>query len=114
MSSTNSGGTKVADQIRTVGIFSPGDMGAGIGGVLRQTGLEVLGLLEGRSELTRTRAAEAGFRDAGTIANLVREADLILSVLVPAEARGIGSDVAAAMQRTGSTATFVDCNAIAP
>lgn len=104
----------MADAIKTVGIFSPGDMGAGIGSVLRQTGLEVLGLLEGRSQLTRTRATEAGFRDAGTLDDLVREADLILSVLVPSEARGVGSDVAAAMQRTGATPIFVDCNAIAP
>jgi 3-hydroxyisobutyrate dehydrogenase-like beta-hydroxyacid dehydrogenase len=45
---------------------------------------------------------------------LVRTADLVLSVLVPSEAAGTGSLVAAAMRRTGATPVYVDLNAIAP
>ena len=100
--------------LRCVGILSPGDMGSAIGNVLRQTGLDVLTLLTGRSALTRDRALEAGFRDAGSIDDLVRESDLILSVLVPSEAVRIAEQVTAAMRRTGARPVFADCNAIAP
>ncbi len=49
--------------IRTVGILSPGDMGAAIRRVLRDGGLEVITCLAGRSELERLRAREAEMRE---------------------------------------------------
>ncbi|HLF72515.1 MAG TPA: DUF1932 domain-containing protein [Dehalococcoidia bacterium] len=100
--------------VRRVGIMSPGDMGGGIGGVLHESGFEVLTCLAGRSELTRVRAAEAGFRDTGDLDTLAREADVILSVLVPSEATPIAEAIAAAVKRTGAKPVFVECNAIAP
>ena len=100
--------------IRTVGIISAGDMGAAIGNVLRHGGLHVITPLEGRSELTRTRASEAGMRDSGSVDALVDDADLVLSVLVPAEANGIADTVIDAMRNTGKRPPFVECNAIAP
>ena len=99
---------------KRVGIISAGDMGAAVGRRLRQAGLDVLTCLEGRSELTRARAAEAGFRDLPSSDALVGEADLILSVLVPAEATAIAEAVAAAVRRTGARPAFAECNAIAP
>jgi 3-hydroxyisobutyrate dehydrogenase-like beta-hydroxyacid dehydrogenase len=89
-------------------------MGSGIGLVLHANGLDVLTCLEGRSALSRLRAQEAGFRDVASMDDLVRESDMILSVLVPAEATPIAESVAAAMRRTGATPVFVECNAIAP
>jgi 3-hydroxyisobutyrate dehydrogenase-like beta-hydroxyacid dehydrogenase len=100
--------------IRTVGIISAGDMGAAIGNVLRHGGLDVVTPLDGRSELTRTRASEAGMRDSGPVEALVDEADLVLSVLVPAEANAIADTVTNAMRSTGKRPPFVECNAIAP
>ncbi|HLF76070.1 MAG TPA: DUF1932 domain-containing protein [Dehalococcoidia bacterium] len=100
--------------IRRVGILSPGDMGSGIGLVLHANSLDVLTCLEGRSALSRLRAQEAGFRDVPSLDDLVRESDMILSVLVPAEATPIAESVAAAMRRTGATPVYVECNAIAP
>ncbi len=97
-----------------VGIMSPGDMGAAIGERLREHGLEVLTCLEGRSELTRSRAEEAGFRAVPSLDGLVSEADLILSVLVPAEAATLAEAVAASTRRCGARPVFVECNAIAP
>ena len=49
-----------------------------------------------------------------TLDNLVREADLVLSILVPSEARGVADAVAAAIRRTGASVTYADCNAISP
>lgn len=97
-----------------VGILSPGDMGAAIGAALGAHGVPVLTCLAGRGELTRLRAREAGMHDLPDLDGLVREAALILSVLVPAEAEGLALQLADAMRRTGSRPVFADCNAISP
>jgi 3-hydroxyisobutyrate dehydrogenase-like beta-hydroxyacid dehydrogenase len=97
-----------------VGILSPGDMGAAIGRVLGECGAEVSTSLEGRSELTRERAAEAGIRDAGSFEALVTGTDVILSVLVPSEATAVAERVAGAIKSTGARPVFVECNAISP
>src|SRR3954468_24144857 len=100
--------------VRRVGILSPGDMGAGIGLALSQSGLEVLTCLAGRSDLTRLRAEEAGIMDVADYDTLVQQVDLLLSVLVPSEARSIADQVAASLQRTGARPVLAECNAIAP
>jgi 3-hydroxyisobutyrate dehydrogenase-like beta-hydroxyacid dehydrogenase len=101
-------------KLQRVGIMSVGDMGAGFGDVLRQNGLEVYTCLAGRSDLTRLRAQEAGFKDTPDFDALVSQIDLFISVLVPSEATQLAEDVAAAMIRTGATPAYVDANAIAP
>jgi 3-hydroxyisobutyrate dehydrogenase-like beta-hydroxyacid dehydrogenase len=45
---------------------------------------------------------------------MVQEADLLLSILVPAQAPRAAGRVAAALRETGSPLVYVDCNAIAP
>ena len=89
-------------------------MGAAIGATLTAAGFDALTCLEGRSELTRTRALEANVRDAGSMDDLVRESSLLLSVLVPAEAVAVAEQAAQAMERTGVRPVFAECNAIAP
>ena len=100
--------------IRAVGIMSPGEMGQAIGAVFRQHGLAVLAALDERSARTRELAAEAGIEDVGTIERLVEHADVILSVLVPAQAVAAAERVATALRSTGGTVLYADCNAIAP
>lgn len=97
-----------------VGIISAGDMGSAIGAMLTSGGVDVATDLTGRSELTRTRAAEAGIRDAGSTEALVEECDLLLSVLPPADAVSIAEEVAGAMASTSARPAFAECNAIAP
>jgi 3-hydroxyisobutyrate dehydrogenase-like beta-hydroxyacid dehydrogenase len=99
---------------RSVGILSPGDMGHTVGAVLRAHGLRVLTCLEGRSERTRALAAEAGIEDVPTLDELVVAADIVLCILVPAEATGVAERVAAAIRATGADVLYADCNAIAP
>jgi len=100
--------------VRRVGILSPGDMGAGIGLALTQSGLEVLTCLAGRSDLTRLRAEEAGIKSVPDYDTLVQQVDVVLSVLVPSEARSIANEVAASLQHTRARPVYVECNAIAP
>lgn len=100
--------------VETVGIMSPGDMGSGVGGVLKQHGLTVLTALDGRSEDSRERAAEQGIEDTGSLDELVKACDLILSILVPSEAFSFSQDVAESIVRTGSDVAVADCNAVSP
>jgi len=99
--------------LRTVGIMSPGDMGSAVGQVLGQHGLRVIAALGERSARTRALAAEAGIGDVGTPENLVREADLILSILDPDAAIVAAQRVAEAMKSTGAKPLYADCNSIA-
>ena len=100
--------------IETVGLLSPGEMGHTIAGVLRGNGRRVLTHLGGRSERTRALAAAAGIEDRPTLEALVRDADLLLCVLVPARAIAVAQEVAAVIRETGADLLYVDCNAIAP
>jgi 3-hydroxyisobutyrate dehydrogenase-like beta-hydroxyacid dehydrogenase len=100
--------------IRTIGILSPGDMGEATGQALIAQGFTVLAALNGRSERTKTLAQKAGITNAGSIDQLVRQCDVILSILVPSAALTTAKQVAAAMQATGARPLYADCNAIAP
>ena len=98
----------------TVAIISPGDMGHVVGKVLIDHGLRVITTLQGRSARTRQLAGQAGIVDVGSMAAVVQQADLILSILVPSQAVATAQVVAEALTTTGCTPLYVDCNAIAP
>ena len=100
--------------LSTVGILSPGDMGHTVGNVLRENGLRVITCLKGRSQRTRQLAERAGIVDVPTYPQFVTEADLILSIMVPAQAISAASAVAEALQQVDTTLAYADCNAIAP
>lgn len=100
--------------IRTVAIMTPGDMGHAVGALLRRNDLRVITCLEGRSARTRALAEQAGIEEVADDATLVREADALLSILVPAEALGLAGRMAAAVRATGADLLYVDCNAVAP
>src|SRR3954447_16055582 len=91
-----------------VGLLHPGEMGAAIGAVLRQRGIDVLWASAGRSGDTAARARAAGLTDAETVDALARRADVILSVCPPHAAR----DVASAVGEFDGV--YVDANAVAP
>ncbi len=98
----------------SIGILSPGEMGAAIGRSLIGRGHTVLAALNGRSERTRALAATSNIVNVGSIDQLVRQCDLILSILPPAAATVAAQQVSAAMQATAARPLFVDCNSIAP
>lgn len=102
----------------TVAVLSPGDMGHSIGAWLRQHGARVLTCVVGRSARTQALAAEASLECVPALEDLVREADIVLSVLVPAQASTLATNVTAAIGREGTARgrdlLYVDCNAIAP
>ena len=81
--------------------------------LLSDRGCRVVTSLAGRSERTRALAHEAGIGDGGDLNAVVDTADIILSILPPAEApvlaRAVAACPVAAKERL-----YVDCNAVAP
>ena len=88
-----------------VGLLFPGEMGAAVGAA---ADAEVLWSSAGRSDATAKRAA--GFRDLGTVAELVAASDIVLSICPPAIAEDVANEVAGA----GFDRLFVEANAITP
>ena len=100
--------------LRAVGLLSPGDMGHVVGQVLVDNGMPVLTCLQGRSERTRALAQRAKIEAVTSYEELIRRADLILSILVPAEAEKAARLVSEALRETGEKVVYVDCNAVSP
>lgn len=98
----------------TIGILSPGDMGHTIATVLREHGARVITCLDGRSDRSRGLADKAGMENVPSLEAVVEQADVFLSVLVPARALDVAHRVAASLKATGADLLYVDCNAIAP
>ena len=101
-------------QLETVAILSPGEMGSAVGRVLGAGGFRVVTSCAGRSSVTRDRAAAAGFEDVGTLEDVIRNADIALSIVPPQFARHQAELTAGSMAVAGKTLPYVDCNAVAP
>ena len=99
---------------RTIAVLGTGDMGSAVGAALARAGLRCVTALEGRSAHSRGLAERAGIEDLGTLRAVVANADLILSILPPANALAFAMHSAAVMAETGARPWFADCNAVAP
>ena len=98
----------------TLGVVSPGDMGHVVGSVVANKGYRVITFLDGRSDVTRRRAERSSLEDVGSLVNLIREADVILSILPPEVALDFAGEAADCMRDLGASPLFSDCNAISP
>ncbi len=97
--------------MNAIAILSPGEMGSAVARRLIAAGERVVTCVAGRSVATQRRAAEAGFDCLASLADVVREADLILTLVTPFAATPLAREVAA-FARTGLI--FVDGNSISP
>jgi len=100
--------------LKTAAILSPGDMGHTVGHVLVSHGLRVITCLQGRSERTKNLTNRAGIEDVPDYQTLVREADIVLSILVPSQAKQAAHVMAEVISQTKADFLYADCNAIAP
>ena len=102
----------------TIGLLHPGEMGAAVGQCLAAGGHRVLWVPEGRSPASAARAAAAGLAAlSGGLADLVREADVIVSVCPPHAALEVAREVAGfglARRAAGFGGVYVDANAVSP
>ena len=91
-----------------VGVLHPGEMGAAVAGTLSGRGETVLWASDGRSAATAARAQAAGLEDAGSVGEVCRRSEILLSICPPHAA------VDVAHQTSGFTGIYVDANAISP
>jgi 3-hydroxyisobutyrate dehydrogenase-like beta-hydroxyacid dehydrogenase len=96
-----------------VAVIAQGAMGAGFGRRLTRGGVTVLTSLAGRSPRSAERAAAAGMR-AATDAEIAAGADIILSIIPPAEARALAERLAPHLRSATRKPLYADCNAISP
>lgn len=89
-----------------VGLLHPGEMGAAVGAALAQAGHDVRWASAGRSAETHARAA--AFTDAGTVADVLAQCEVVFSVVPPHAAL----ELARSLPRYAGI--YVDANAIAP
>ncbi len=101
-------------KIEKVGFMTPGDMGQAVAMQIKAQGFTVCTALDQRSERSRALAREAGLTDVGTVARLVAECDVVLSVMNPGAALDFARVAADALRASGRHILFADCNAVAP
>ena len=80
--------------MRRIGLLHPGAMGASVGAAARSNQHTVLWASAGRTGSTHARARRANLEDAGTVAELVKASEIVLSVCPPHIAEEVASEVA--------------------
>jgi 3-hydroxyisobutyrate dehydrogenase-like beta-hydroxyacid dehydrogenase len=103
-----------ADAAATVGILHAGDMGAALGVVLVGDGHRVITVLDGRGAATRRRAEEAGLVAVPALRDVVREADVVVSLVPPAAAEALAEDYLGLAGERRPGQVFADANSISP
>jgi 3-hydroxyisobutyrate dehydrogenase-like beta-hydroxyacid dehydrogenase len=98
-----------------IGILSIGEMGFHWAKLLKSRGVEVLTYDKNRGEVSRQRGENAGVTSVGSMADLVAQAELIVSIVVPSAATAVAAKVAEAIKTAGrKDLLFLDANAISP
>lgn len=97
-----------------VGIVSPGAMGSAVGAALTRGGAHVVVSVAGRSTRTRRLADAAGLTVVPTLADVVGEAEVVLSIAPPEAAAEIAADIGEAARAAGAQPLVADLNAVAP
>jgi len=95
-------------------VIAPGEMGAAVGGRLRESGAEVRTSLVGRSPKSAERAKRHGLIAVDSDAALVTDAAFVLSIVPPAEAVPLARRLAPALATSRAKPVYVDCNAVSP
>ena len=97
----------------TVAVVSPGAMGSALGAALARGGERVVATVAGRSERTARLAEQAGLELVPDMRSAIGDADVVLSVVPPAAAPVVATDVVRASEPS-TAPLLVDLNAIAP
>ena len=93
-----------------IGLIHPGAMGASVGAAATHNTHRVLWASAGRSAESVERAARGNLEDCNSVATMVDQSEIILSVCPPHAAEDVASEV----MENGFAGIFVEGNAIAP
>src|SRR5438045_9362050 len=96
----------------TAAILYPGELGAGLGAVLAERGLCVVTTLIDRGPRTAGRCNEAGIEVLATFGEVVRAANLVISLVPPAAAEEVAEAYCRLAEQAPAGASYVDANSI--
>lgn len=100
---------------RKIGILSIGEMGFHWAKLLKIRGVDVFTFDKERGDVSRQRGENAGVRSLPSMADLVTESELIVSIVVPSAATAVATQVAQAVKTARrKDLLFLDANAISP
>ncbi len=101
--------------LQRIGIMSLGEMGFHWAKLLKSRGVDVLTYDRDRSDTSRQRGQNAGVKSVPSMEQLVSDAELIVSIVIPSAAKRVAENVAAAVNKAGrKNLLFLDANAISP
>ena len=100
--------------IKNVTLISPGEMGSPIAKHIISNGIEVISPLNERSDKTKIRAKKNGIIDSGNLANSLKQTDIIVSILVPSDAKKLAEKIKEESTNLDRDVYFADLNAISP
>ena len=100
--------------LKTIGILGIGEMGTAVAKLLHDNGIRVVTTLDGRSAKTKTNAAIAGVEDLGSLGEVVKVSDLVLSMLSSKVAQQVAHLVGKTAKDLGVHSMYGEFNAIAP
>ena len=98
----------------TVGVLYSGEMGAALSAPLRRRGIPVVTTTRGRGAATARRAAESGAVMVGSLEDVVRAADVVVSLVVPSAAEAVARAYSNLAHLAPRGALFVDANSVGP
>ena len=115
-------------RVETVAVVSPGAMGSAVADALARGGARVVATLAGRSERTARLAERAPLELLPDVRAVVREADVVLSIVPPEAAAAVAAEIHCCLRALppadegepcgselqGRLPLFVDLNAVAP
>jgi len=96
--------------MKKIGILHPGEMGVSIAASAVNSGQQVYWASDNRSDKTRARAEKHNLIDVGSLSQLCRTSEIIVSVCPPHAAE----DTAKAVVEHGFKGYYLDANAISP
>src|ERR1035438_1016923 len=96
----------------TIGILYPGEMGTALGKLLSDAGFRVVTTTEGRSARTQLLCRERGLTVLDSLGEVLEQAGIVVSLVSPAAALSVATDVAAHRQDQSGTLLYIDANSI--
>lgn len=97
-----------------IGILYPGEMGACFGKLLCDAGFHVVTTTEGRSARTHLLCREAGLNVLGSLDDVIKHSNIVISLVSPRAARSVARDVAARLKAFPHSLIYIDANSISP
>jgi 3-hydroxyisobutyrate dehydrogenase-like beta-hydroxyacid dehydrogenase len=98
----------------TVAVLYPGEMGAAVARLLRSRNIRVVTTLLARGEHTARRCRESGITVLDSLAEVVAESNVVISLVPPARAEELAASWCELAATSPRDALYVDANSIGP